>query len=163
MSMVALTQRVQGATRLPGSVGVFLTRSHNGTSIPWSLECLFKQYGTCLHETIVILSLKLELHSHEHRGLRCEVKDLGDGFWLAEALWDGVGHQVDLVHGLAQCMKQVSRGNTTIYLHRETPIANKMSIWRASVYAILLEIGRGTLSKLLGGIAVMEYVKTVYV
>lgn len=163
MSMVALTQRLQGAHRIPGSVGVFLTRSLDGTSIPYSLELLFKQYGTCLHETIVMLSLRLELHSSAHHGLQCQVRSLGDGFWLADAVWDGVGDQLDLVHGLAQCMKEVSRGNTTIYLHRETPIAYKMSVWRASVYAILLEIGRGTLSKLLSGIAVMEYVKTVHV
>ncbi len=43
------------------------------------------------------------------------------------------------------------------------PIPRHMSVWRASVYAVLLEIGRGTLCKLLKGERTVELVKRVLV
>lgn len=150
------------APLLPGTTGVFLSRSIFGAEVPWALEMLCEQYGGLLHERNVLLRLKIG-HSESELALTSVSTDLGGGFCLAEATWDGVVGEFDLFKSLAEALPNLDRNRTTFYLHREMPIPRAMSAWRTSVYSVLLQLGFGTLPLLLSGERTVQIMKRVYI
>ncbi|MEZ5679897.1 MAG: potassium transporter Kup [Erythrobacter sp.] len=145
MSEVALPIEIfaksakNSATRVPGTA-IFMASQTAG--VPSALLHNIK-HNKVLHERVVILTVLIAEVPYVDPGERCEMTDLGDGFYRA-VLNYGFMEETDVPQGLKQmqrCGGDFDMMHTSFFLSRQTLIASAnpgMPIWREKVFAWML-------------------------
>jgi KUP system potassium uptake protein len=127
------------ATRVPGTA-IFMASSSAG--VPSALLHNIK-HNKVIHERVVILTVNIQdiptVASHK----RCEVKDLGDGFFRL-VLHFGFMQETDVPAALKEvkeCGMEFDMMTTSFFLSRQTLLPSKkpeMMVWREKLFAWML-------------------------
>lgn len=126
-------------TRVPGTA-IFMASQTAG--VPSALLHNIK-HNKVLHERVVILTVQIADEPYIDENARCEMHDLGDGFYRA-VLHYGFMQETDVPRGLksmARCGGEFDMMNTSFFLSRQTLIASEkpgMPIWREKIFAWML-------------------------
>ncbi|MFN3864822.1 MAG: KUP/HAK/KT family potassium transporter, partial [Erythrobacter sp.] len=127
------------ALRVPGTA-VFMASTTAG--VPSALLHNIK-HNKVLHERVVILTINIADVPYVDPERRCEMTDLGDGFYRA-VLNYGFMEETDVPEGLKameRCGGAFDMMHTSFFLSRQTLIPSDhpgMSIWREKVFAWML-------------------------
>ncbi|MDP4539100.1 potassium transporter Kup [Qipengyuania sp. DY56-A-20] len=127
------------ATRVPGTA-IFMASQTAG--VPSALLHNIK-HNKVLHERVVILTIEIADEPYVDENARCEMHDLGEGFYRA-VLHYGFMEETDVPKGLksmSRCGGEFDMMNTSFFLSRQTLIASEkpgMSLWREKVFAWML-------------------------
>ena len=127
------------AVRVPGTA-IFMASSTAG--VPSALLHNIK-HNKVLHERVVILTINIADVPFVGPHKRCEMTDLGDGFYRA-VLNYGFMEETDVPEGLKtmqRCGGEFDMMHTSFFLSRQTLIPSDhpgMSIWREKVFAWML-------------------------
>lgn len=127
------------AVRVPGTA-IFMASSTAG--VPSALLHNLK-HNKVLHERVVILTIDIADVPYVDPHKRCEMTDLGDGFYRA-VLHYGFMEETDVPQGLKameRCGGAFDMTNTSFFLSRQTLIPSKhpgMPIWREKIFAWLM-------------------------
>ncbi|MEO1967575.1 MAG: potassium transporter Kup [Sphingomonadaceae bacterium] len=127
------------ATRVPGTA-IFMASQTGG--VPSALLHNIK-HNKVLHERVVILTVLIEDVPYINPHKRCEVQELGDGFYRT-VLHYGFMEETDVPEGLKlmeQCGGEFDMMNTSFFLSRQTLIPAEhpgMPIWREKLFAWML-------------------------
>ena len=127
------------ALRVPGTA-IFMASSTAG--VPSALLHNIK-HNKVLHERVVILTINIADVPYVGPHTRCEMTDLGDGFYRA-VLHYGFMEETDVPQGLKtmeRCGGEFDMMHTSFFLSRQTLIPSDhpgMSIWREKVFAWLM-------------------------
>jgi KUP system potassium uptake protein len=125
--------------RVPGTA-IFMASTTAG--VPSALLHNIK-HNKVLHERVVILTINIADVPFVGPHKRCEMTDLGDGFYRA-VLHYGFMEETDVPQGLKtmqRCGGEFDMMHTSFFLSRQTLIASDhpgMSIWREKVFAWML-------------------------
>lgn len=129
-----------GATRVPGTA-IFMSSAVKG--VPHALLHNMK-HNKVLHERVVVLTVLIEEVPYIPVEDRCEVKDLGEGFFRI-ILRYGFMQETDIPRALAQlkdvCGPEFDMMQTSFFLSRQTLIAADkpgMALWREKLFAWML-------------------------
>jgi KUP system potassium uptake protein len=101
------------------------------------------KHNKVLHERVVILTIDIADVPYVDPHKRCEMTDLGDGFYRA-VLHYGFMEETDVPQGLKameRCGGAFDMMNTSFFLSRQTLIPSKrpgMPIWREKIFAWLM-------------------------
>jgi KUP system potassium uptake protein len=126
-------------TRVPGTA-IFMASQTAG--VPSALLHNIK-HNKVLHERVVILTIEIADEPYVDENARCEMHDLGDGFYRA-VLHYGFMEETDVPRGLksmSRCGGEFDMMNTSFFLSRQTLIASEkpgMPIWREKIFAWML-------------------------
>ncbi len=126
-------------TRVPGTA-IFMASQTAG--VPSALLHNIK-HNKVLHERVVILTIEIADEPYVDETARCEMHDLGDGFYRA-VLHYGFMEETDVPKGLksmSRCGGEFDMMNTSFFLSRQTLIASEkpgMPIWREKIFAWML-------------------------
>jgi len=127
------------ALRVPGTA-IFMASSTAG--VPSALLHNIK-HNKVLHERVVILTINIADVPYVGPHTRCEMTDLGDGFYRA-VLHYGFMEETDVPQGLKtmeRCGGEFNMMHTSFFLSRQTLIPSDhpgMPIWREKVFAWLM-------------------------
>lgn len=127
------------ATRVPGTA-IFMASQTAG--VPSALLHNIK-HNKVLHERVVILTVSIAEVPYVDPDERCEMHDLGDGFYRA-VLHYGFMEETDVPTGLTQmerCGGEFDMMQTSFFLSRQTLLPSDkpgMPIWREKVFAWML-------------------------
>ncbi|WP_296720065.1 potassium transporter Kup [Erythrobacter sp.] len=127
------------AVRVPGTA-IFMASSTAG--VPSALLHNIK-HNKVLHERVVILTISIADVPYVDPEARCEMSDLGDGFYRA-VLNYGFMEETDVPLGLKQmerCGGEFNMMHTSFFLSRQTLLPSEkpgMPIWREKIFAWLL-------------------------
>ena len=127
------------ALRVPGTA-IFMASTTAG--VPSALLHNIK-HNKVLHERVVILTINIADVPYVYSTSRCEMTDLGDGFYRA-VLHYGFMEETDVPEGLKamqRCGGEFDMMHTSFFLSRQTLIPSDhpgMSIWREKVFAWML-------------------------
>ncbi|WP_341712897.1 potassium transporter Kup [Erythrobacter sp.] len=145
MSEVALPIEIfaksakNSATRVPGTA-IFMASQTAG--VPSALLHNIK-HNKVLHERVVILTVQIAEVPYVDPDNRCEIHDLGDGFFRG-VLHYGFMEETDVPQGLKQmkrCGGDFDMMHTSFFLSRQTLLPSAkpgMPIWREKVFAWML-------------------------
>lgn len=145
MSEVALPIEIfaksakNSALRVPGTA-IFMASSTAG--VPSALLHNIK-HNKVLHERVVILTVQIAEVPYVDPNERCEMHDLGDGFYRA-VLHYGFMEETDVPDGLKKmerCGGEFDMMSTSFFLSRQTLLPSKnpaMPIWREKIFAWML-------------------------
>ncbi len=145
MSEVALPIEIfaksakNSATRVPGTA-IFMASQTAG--VPSALLHNIK-HNKVLHERVIILTVLIDDSPYVAPDRRCELEDLGDGFYRA-VLHYGFMEETDVPQGLksmTRCGGAFDMMHTSFFLSRQTllPSANPgMMLWRERIFAWML-------------------------
>ncbi|MBZ6377405.1 potassium transporter Kup [Pacificimonas flava] len=129
-----------GATRVPGTA-IFMSSSSKG--VPHALLHNMK-HNKVLHERVVILTVHIQEVPYIPVEDRCDVKDLGEGFFRI-VLRYGFMQETDIPRALGQlkdvCGPEFDMMTTSFFLSRQTLIAADrpgMAVWREKLFAWML-------------------------
>ena len=127
------------ATRVPGTA-IFMASSSAG--VPSALLHNIK-HNKVIHERVVILTVNIKDVPTVAANKRCEVKDLGHGFYRL-VLHFGFMQETDVPEALKEvkeCGMEFDMMTTSFFLSRQTLLPSKkpeMMIWREKLFAWLL-------------------------
>ncbi len=127
------------ALRVPGTA-IFMASSTVG--VPSALLHNIK-HNKVLHERVVILTISIADVPYVDPEARCEMSDLGDGFYRA-VLHYGFMEETDVPLGLKQmerCGGEFDMMHTSFFLSRQTLLPSEkpgMPLWREKIFAWLL-------------------------
>ena len=127
------------ATRVPGTA-IFMASQTAG--VPSALLHNIK-HNKVLHERVVILTVLIADAPYVDASERCEMKDLGDGFYRA-ILHYGFMQETDVPQGLKEmtrCGGDFDMMHTSFFLSRQTLLPSDkpgMPIWREKIFAWML-------------------------
>ncbi|UVI38568.1 potassium transporter Kup [Qipengyuania spongiae] len=127
------------ATRVPGTA-IFMASQTAG--VPSALLHNIK-HNKVLHERVVILTVQIADEPYVDAENRCEMHDLGDGFYKA-ILNYGFMEETDVPQGLQsmqRCGGKFDMMTTSFFLSRQTLLTSDnpgMAIWREKVFAWML-------------------------
>ncbi|MXO50925.1 potassium transporter Kup [Erythrobacter gaetbuli] len=127
------------ATRVPGTA-IFMASQTAG--VPSALLHNIK-HNKVLHERVVILTVLIDDTPYVDAVHRCEIHDLGDGFYRA-VLHYGFMQETDVPQGLKEmerCGGKFDMMHTSFFLSRQTLLASDkpgMPIWREKIFAWML-------------------------
>ena len=127
------------ATRVPGTA-IFMASSSAG--VPSALLHNIK-HNKVIHERVVILTVNIKDVPTVDPEKRCEVKDLGDGFYRL-ILHFGFMQETDVPEALKKvkgCGMEFDMMTTSFFLSRQTLLPSKkpeMMIWREKLFAWML-------------------------
>ena len=127
------------ATRVPGTA-IFMASQTGG--VPSALLHNIK-HNKVLHDRVVILTVAIDEVPYVNPDERCELNDLGDGFYRA-VLHYGFMEETDVPEGLKgmeRCGGEFDMMQTSFFLSRQTLIPSSkpgMSIWREKIFAWML-------------------------
>lgn len=127
------------ATRVPGTA-IFMASQTAG--VPSALLHNIK-HNKVLHERVVILTVLIADKPYVDPLERCEMVDLGDGFYRA-ALHYGFMEETDVPEGLKsmqRCGGQFDMMHTSFFLSRQTLLPSAkpgMPLWREKIFAWML-------------------------
>ncbi len=127
------------ALRVPGTA-IFMASTTAG--VPSALLHNIK-HNKVLHERVVILTINIADVPYVYSTSRCEMTDLGDGFYRA-VLHYGFMEETDVPEGLKamqRCGGEFDMMHTSFFLSRQTLIPSEhpgMSIWREKVFAWMM-------------------------
>ncbi|TMM49060.1 potassium transporter Kup [Qipengyuania marisflavi] len=145
MSEVALPIEIfaksakNSTTRVPGTA-IFMASQTAG--VPSALLHNIK-HNKVLHERVVILTVLIAEVPYVDENERCEIHDLGDGFYRA-VLHYGFMQETDVPLGLKQmerCGGSFDMMQTSFFLSRQTLLPSDkpgMPIWREKIFAWML-------------------------
>nr|WP_230080044.1 potassium transporter Kup [Alteripontixanthobacter maritimus] len=145
MSEVALPMEIfaksakNSATRVPGTA-IFMSSATGG--VPSALLHNIK-HNKVLHERVVILTVLIAEEPYVDPDARCEMHDLGDGFYRA-VLHYGFMEETDVPLGLKsmeRCGGQFDMMQTSFFLSRQTLLPSDkpgMPIWREQIFSWML-------------------------
>ena len=145
MSEVALPMEIfaksakNSAIRVPGTA-IFMASSTAG--VPSALLHNIK-HNKVLHERVVILTVQIAEVPYVDDSERCEMHDLGDGFYRV-VLHYGFMEETDVPKGLKQmsrCGGEFDMMQTSFFLSRQTLLPSKkpaMPVWREKIFAWML-------------------------
>ncbi|MXO84983.1 potassium transporter Kup [Altererythrobacter aurantiacus] len=127
------------AMRVPGTA-IFMASSKDG--VPSALLHNIK-HNKVLHERVVILTVLIAEVPYVDEAERCELHDMGDGFFRA-VLHYGFMQETDVPRGLKtmqQCGGEFDMMQTSFFLSRQTLLPSDkpaMPIWREKIFAWML-------------------------
>ncbi|SFP27488.1 potassium transporter Kup [Qipengyuania nanhaisediminis] len=127
------------ATRVPGTA-IFMASQTAG--VPSALLHNIK-HNKVLHERVVILTVLIDDTPYVDASERCEMVDLGDGFYRA-VLHYGFMQETDVPQGLKEmgrCGGEFDMMHTSFFLSRQTLLPSEkpgMPIWREKIFAWML-------------------------
>ena len=127
------------ATRVPGTA-IFMSSQPHG--VPPALLHNIK-HNKVLHERVVILTIQIADEPYIDAQTRCEMHDLGDGFYRA-ILHYGFMEETDVPSGLLNmqaCGGEFDMMQTSFFLSRQTLIPSDepgMALWREKIFAWML-------------------------
>ncbi|MBX7483896.1 potassium transporter Kup [Qipengyuania qiaonensis] len=127
------------ATRVPGTA-IFMASQTAG--VPSALLHNIK-HNKVLHERVVILTVLIADAPYVEQSERCEIHDLGDGFYRA-VLHYGFMQETNVPQGLkemSRCGGEFDMMHTSFFLSRQTLLASDkpgMPIWREKIFAWML-------------------------
>lgn len=127
------------ATRVPGTA-IFMASQTAG--VPSALLHNIK-HNKVLHERVVILTVLIADTPYVDSSKRCEIHDLGDGFFRA-ILHYGFMEETDVPEGLKQmeqCGGKFDMMHTSFFLSRQTLLPSEnpgMPVWREKIFAWML-------------------------
>ncbi|MCB2083596.1 MAG: potassium transporter Kup [Sphingomonadaceae bacterium] len=127
------------AVRVPGTA-IFMASATGG--VPSALLHNIK-HNKVLHERVVILTVQIADVPNVPESERCEIHDLGDGFFRA-ILHYGFMQETDVPLGLKQmerCGGHFDMMQTSFFLSRQTLLPSDkpgMPIWREKIFAWML-------------------------
>ena len=127
------------ATRVPGTA-IFMASQTAG--VPSALLHNIK-HNKVLHERVVILTVLIDDTPYVDEHERCEMVDLGDGFYRA-VLHYGFMQETNVPEGLKQmqrCGGEFDMMDTSFFLSRQTLLPSAkpgMPIWREKLFAWML-------------------------
>ena len=127
------------ATRVPGTA-IFMASQTAG--VPSALLHNIK-HNKVLHERVVILTVLIADSPYVDSDKRCEIHDLGDGFYRA-VLHYGFMQETNVPQGLKEmerCGGEFDMMHTSFFLSRQTLLASDkpgMPIWREKIFAWML-------------------------
>ncbi|MDG5748640.1 potassium transporter Kup [Qipengyuania sp. XHP0207] len=127
------------ATRVPGTA-IFMASQTAG--VPSALLHNIK-HNKVLHERVVILTVLIDDSPYVDSDRRCEIHDLGDGFYRA-ILHYGFMQETNVPEGLKEmerCGGKFDMMHTSFFLSRQTLLASDdpgMPIWREKIFAWML-------------------------
>jgi KUP system potassium uptake protein len=127
------------ALRVPGTA-IFMASSTAG--VPSALLHNIK-HNKVLHERVVILTIAIADVPYVDPDARCEMTDLGDGFYRA-VLHYGFMEETDVPLGLKKlerCGGHFDMMHTSFFLSRQTLLPSEkpaMPLWREKIFAWLL-------------------------
>ena len=127
------------ATRVPGTA-IFMASQTAG--VPSALLHNIK-HNKVLHERVVILTVLIDDIPYVESDKRCEIHDLGDGFYRA-VLHYGFMQETNVPQGLKEmerCGGEFDMMHTSFFLSRQTLLASDkpgMPIWREKIFAWML-------------------------
>ncbi len=127
------------ATRVPGTA-IFMASQTGG--VPSALLHNIK-HNKVLHDRVVILTVAIDEVPYVNPDERCELTDLGDGFYRA-VLHYGFMEETNVPEGLKgmeRCGGEFDMMQTSFFLSRQTLIPSSkpgMSIWREKIFAWML-------------------------
>ena len=127
------------ATRVPGTA-IFMASQTAG--VPSALLHNIK-HNKVLHERVVILTVLIADAPYVDANERCEIHDLGDGFYRA-VLHYGFMQETNVPQGLKEmerCGGEFDMMHTSFFLSRQTLLASDkpgMPIWREKIFAWML-------------------------
>jgi KUP system potassium uptake protein len=127
------------AVRVPGTA-IFMASTTAG--VPSALLHNIK-HNKVLHERVIILTIDITDEPYVDPRTRCEMVDLGDGFYRA-VLHYGFMEETDVPQGLKsmeRCGGAFDMMQTSFFLSRQTLLPSRkpaMPIWREKIFAWLL-------------------------
>ena len=127
------------ATRVPGTA-IFMASQTGG--VPSALLHNIK-HNKVLHERVVILTVEIDDVPYRDADARCEMHDLGDGFYRA-VLHYGFMEETNVPQGLQRmqaCGGAFDMMDTSFFLSRQTLLPSEkpgMPIWREKIFAWML-------------------------
>ncbi|MXO63669.1 potassium transporter Kup [Qipengyuania oceanensis] len=128
------------AVRVPGTA-IFMASQTGG--VPSALLHNIK-HNKVLHERVVILTVEIDDVPYVDEHERCEMHDLGDGFYRA-ILHYGFMEETDVPLGLksmSRCGGEFDMMQTSFFLSRQTLLPSGddagMPIWREKIFAWML-------------------------
>ena len=127
------------ATRVPGTA-IFMASQSAG--VPSALLHNIK-HNKVLHERVVILTVLIADAPYVEAEKRCEMVDLGDGFYRV-VLHYGFMQETNVPQGLKEmerCGGEFDMMHTSFFLSRQTLLPSKnpgMPIWREKIFAWML-------------------------
>ncbi|WP_435202281.1 potassium transporter Kup [Qipengyuania sp. 902] len=127
------------ATRVPGTA-IFMASQTAG--VPSALLHNIK-HNKVLHERVIILTVLIADSPYVESDKRCEIHDLGDGFYRA-ILHYGFMQETNVPEGLTEmerCGGKFDMMHTSFFLSRQTLLASDkpgMPIWREKIFAWML-------------------------
>lgn len=127
------------ATRVPGTA-IFMASQTAG--VPSALLHNIK-HNKVLHERVIILTVQIADSPYVESDRRCEIHDLGDGFYRA-ILHYGFMQETNVPEGLKEmerCGGKFDMMHTSFFLSRQTLLASDkpgMPIWREKIFAWML-------------------------
>ncbi|MXO47586.1 potassium transporter Kup [Erythrobacter vulgaris] len=127
------------ATRVPGTA-IFMASQTAG--VPSALLHNIK-HNKVLHERVVILTVLIADAPYVDENERCEIHDLGDGFYRA-VLHYGFMQETNVPQGLKEmerCGGEFDMMHTSFFLSRQTLLPSDkpgMPIWREKIFAWML-------------------------
>ncbi|MBX7541945.1 potassium transporter Kup [Qipengyuania sphaerica] len=127
------------ATRVPGTA-IFMASQTAG--VPSALLHNIK-HNKVLHERVIILTVLIADAPYVDADERCEIHDLGDGFYRA-VLHYGFMQETNVPQGLKEmerCGGEFDMMHTSFFLSRQTLLPSKtpgMPIWREKIFAWML-------------------------
>ncbi|MDG5749653.1 potassium transporter Kup [Qipengyuania sp. XHP0211] len=127
------------ATRVPGTA-IFMASQTAG--VPSALLHNIK-HNKVLHERVIILTVLIADSPYVESDKRCEIHDLGDGFYRA-ILHYGFMQETNVPEGLKEmerCGGKFDMMHTSFFLSRQTLLASDkpgMPIWREKIFAWML-------------------------
>ncbi|MGE5952707.1 MAG: potassium transporter Kup, partial [Qipengyuania vulgaris] len=127
------------ATRVPGTA-IFMASQTAG--VPSALLHNIK-HNKVLHERVIILTVLIADAPYVEAEERCEIHDLGDGFYRA-VLHYGFMQETNVPQGLKEmerCGGEFDMMHTSFFLSRQTLLPSKnpgMPIWREKIFAWML-------------------------
>ncbi|MBX7532000.1 potassium transporter Kup [Qipengyuania sp. 1XM1-15A] len=127
------------ATRVPGTA-IFMASQTAG--VPSALLHNIK-HNKVLHERVVILTVLIADAPYVDADERCEIHDLGDGFYRA-VLHYGFMQETNVPQGLKEmerCGGEFDMMHTSFFLSRQTLLPSDkpgMPIWREKIFAWML-------------------------
>ncbi len=145
MSEIALPVEIfaksakNSATRVPGTA-IFMASQTAG--VPSALLHNIK-HNKVLHDRVIILTVLIAEVPYIDPEERCEIDDLGDGFYRA-ILHYGFMEETNVPEGLKQmqrCGGEFDMMDTSFFLSRQTLLPSAkpgMPIWREKIFAWML-------------------------
>lgn len=127
------------AVRVPGTA-IFMASTTAG--VPSALLHNIK-HNKVLHERVIILTINISDEPYVDPATRCEMVDLGDGFYRA-VLHYGFMEETDVPQGLKtmhRCGGAFDMMQTSFFLSRQTLLPSQnpaMPLWREKIFAWLL-------------------------
>ncbi|WOE76638.1 potassium transporter Kup [Alterisphingorhabdus coralli] len=135
---------MNSAAKVPGTA-IFMASSSAG--VPPALLHNMK-HNKVIHERVVVLTVNIEQVPFIEPSERCEVDDLGNGFYRL-ILHFGFMQKTDIPKALKQvkqCGLPFDMMHTSFFLSRQTLLASekpKMAIWREKIFAWMLRNSAG--------------------